>query len=203
MWKSLATALAALGFVWLLEVTIFDAHGGAAALSFFDQEADEKAVPRPGARLTFEATAYCKGAITSSGVQAQVGVTAADPALLPAGSVVELDFKGSTYDGTYTVLDTGPEVRGREIDIYIWSCNEALQFGRQPVRMTVVRLGWNPHATTPGFVDRLLRRSAVEQPVAPRPTAPPVPSRTPVDLPASTELPTVGTAGADALPTGD
>ena len=44
----------------------------------------------------------------------------------------------------------------------MWSCHEALEFGRRPVRLTVLRLGWNPQATTPSFIDRLFRH--LEQP---------------------------------------
>jgi hypothetical protein len=58
------------------------------------------------------------------------------------------------------VLDTGPAIQGRKIDLYMWSCHEALAFGRKPVRLTVLRLGWNPRATAPGFLDRLFRRPA-------------------------------------------
>jgi hypothetical protein len=60
------------------------------------------------------------------------------------------------------VMDTGPGVQGRQLDIYMWSCNEALQFGRQAARVTVLRLGWNPRATSPGFMDRLFRRPEPE-----------------------------------------
>jgi len=56
------------------------------------------------------------------------------------------------------VLDTGPSVQGRLVDLYMWSCNEALAFGRQDVRLTVLRLGWNPNATTPSLLDRLFSR---------------------------------------------
>ncbi len=54
----------------------------------------------------------------------------------------------------------------------MWSCHEALAFGRQPVRLTVLRLGWNPRATAPGFMDRLFRH--LEQPDA---ESDPLPSR--------------------------
>ena len=43
--------------------------------------------PSPGALLRFSATAYCKGSKTASGVPPRTGVAAADPALLPVGSV--------------------------------------------------------------------------------------------------------------------
>jgi 3D (Asp-Asp-Asp) domain-containing protein len=168
-WKALVTALAAGVFVWLLEATMFDSRYATAPLTLIEPGFDPSAPPAPGSRLAFAATAYCKGLVTSSGVAAQTGVTAADPAVLPVGTVVQLDFRDDKYDGIYTVLDTGPEVQGREIDLYMWSCNEALRFGRQPVRMTVLRLGWNPHATTRGFFDRFRAKPDVLEPLPSRP----------------------------------
>jgi 3D (Asp-Asp-Asp) domain-containing protein len=169
--KTAATTLAAVLFVWLLEVTILDSRHGMLPLGF-RLSSDASAAPAPGVTLEFFATAYCKGLITKAGVAAQSGVLASDPMLLPMGSVVQLDSRVDGYDGIYTVLDTGPAVQGREIDIYMWSCHEALKFGRRPVRLTVLRLGWNPRATTPTFMERLFRR--------PRPASPadqPLPSR--------------------------
>ena len=173
-WKALVTGAAALLFVWLLEVTTLDSRYVTLPLTLIERSFDPTAAPAPGARLAYTATAYCKGLVTSSGVAAQTGVTAADSSLLPLGSVVELDFRDDKYDGTYTVLDTGPAVQGREIDLYMWNCNEALRFGRRPVRMTVTRLGWNPHATTRGFMDRLFRKLELA------PTADPAPSPSPL-----------------------
>jgi 3D (Asp-Asp-Asp) domain-containing protein len=154
--KAFVTALAAAGFVWLLEVTMLDSRHlvlptGFRVASF------RPSAPAP-VRLNFTATAYCKGPVTAAGVTAKAGVVASDPALLPIGSVVQLDVRNDKYDGIYTVLDTGPSVEGREIDIYMWSCYEALDFGRQPVEVTVLRLGWNPTATSRPFMDRLFRR---------------------------------------------
>ncbi len=97
--------------------------------------------------------------MTAAGVAPQSGVAASDPALLPLGSIVELDGDNEKYDGIYSVVDTGPAVQGREIDLYMWSCHDALKFGRQQVRLTVLRLGWNPKATTPSFMQRLFWRS--------------------------------------------
>ena len=45
-------------------------------------------------------------------------------------------------------MDTGPKVQGRHIDVYMWSCYEALDFGRRKIQLTVLRLGWNPQAST-------------------------------------------------------
>ena len=120
--------------------------------------ADTMPPPEPGTRHMFSATAYCKGSVTAAGVAPLSGVAAADPKLLPLGSIVEIDSPDSRYDGIYSVLDTGPAVKGREVDLYMWSCHDALRFGRRSVRITVLRLGWNPKATAPGFMDRLFRR---------------------------------------------
>jgi 3D (Asp-Asp-Asp) domain-containing protein len=172
-WKALVTIVAAVAFVWLFEETMPDSRYVRLPLTLLEPGFDPTAPPSPGARLAFSATAYCKGQVTSAGVAPIAGVTASDPALLPLGSVVQLDFRDDKYDGIYTVLDTGPEIKGREIDLYMWSCNEALQFGRRSVRMTVLRLGWNPRATTRGFFERLL---APRSGPAPAPAAPAAPA---------------------------
>jgi len=57
-----------------------------------------------------------------------------DPAVLPVGSVIDISVPDSKYSGIYTVMDTGPAVQGRLIDVYMWSCYEALDFGRTPKR---------------------------------------------------------------------
>jgi len=117
--------------------------------------------PSPGAHLVFDATAYCKGTTTAAGVNVRRGIAAADPQLLPVGTVVSLSTGDPEYDGVYTIMDTGPEVKGRELDLYMWSCNEALQFGRKQVGVTVLRLGWDPRASSASLVDRLFRRREV------------------------------------------
>jgi 3D (Asp-Asp-Asp) domain-containing protein len=143
--KIIVTAVAATAFVSLYEVTILDSQRAARKAEL----RESTAAPAPGVRLAVRATAYCKGATTASGVAPQQGVAAADPLLLPVGSVVQLDANNPRYDGIYTVMDTGPSVRGRQIDIYMWNCNEALAFGRQTVRVLVLRLGWNPNGVGP------------------------------------------------------
>jgi len=140
------------------------------------------ATPAPGALLSFSATAYCKGSVTASGVPPRTGVAAADPSLLPVGSVVNIATGDAKYNGVYTVMDTGPEVKGRELDLYIWSCHEALRFGRRPVRVTVLRLGWDPKASSPTLVGRLFRRRESAQ-RAPKPEPPP-----PAGLPPAPEV---------------
>jgi 3D (Asp-Asp-Asp) domain-containing protein len=158
-------AVAVGAFVSTYEVTILDSKYA----TWSGAQREATAAPAPGARLAFQATAYCKGITTSSGAPVQAGVAAADPELLPVGSVIQLDSV-PRYGGIYTVLDTGPSIQGRIVDLYMWSCNEALAFGRQDIRLTVLRLGWNPLATTPSLLDRLFTRSE-------RTGRPPLPSR--------------------------
>jgi len=152
--KTIVTAVAACAFVSMYEVTALDSKY-AARLSTLRETST---LPLPGSRLAFSATAYCKGIVTASGVPAQSGIAAADPELLPVGTVVEIDSLPQRYNGIYTIMDTGPAVQGRQVDVYMWSCNEALLFGRRPIHLTVLRLGWNPRATTPSFMDGLFKR---------------------------------------------
>jgi len=152
--KAIVTAVAAFGFASLYEVTILDSKYAARQANL----REAVALPIPGARLAFSATAYCKGITTAAGVPVQAGILAADPELLPVGSIVDLDGLPPKYNGIYSVLDTGPAVQGREVDVYMWSCNEALSFGRRPVHLTLMRMGWNPKATTPSFLDRFFKK---------------------------------------------
>ena len=137
-----------------------------------DEAFDAKGVPRLGTALRFQATAYCKGETTAAGVAVRAGMAAADPALLPLGSVVSVQTQTERQNGIWTVLDTGPEVKGRELDLYIWNCNEALAFGRQNVQVTILRLGWDPQNSAPSPVEQLFRRRERAQP-RPAPAAPP------------------------------
>lgn len=99
--------------------------------------------------LEFEATAYCpcekccgawaknrpSGVVyTASGEVAEEGITiAADWSVLPKGTVVEIDGVG-----TRIVQDKGGAIKGNRIDIYFQSHQEALEYGRQTVRLREV-----------------------------------------------------------------
>jgi len=167
--KIVATGTAAVAFAFLYEATILDSRYAARQAEFWDVSA----TPAPGARLRFTATAYCRGTTTASGVNVRNGIAAADPDLLPVGSVVQVDRLGERYNGVYTIMDTGPVVQGRHIDIYMWNCDEArYEFGRRTAGLTVLRLGWNPRASTPSLIDRLFRRREAAQPKDAPPAAP-------------------------------
>jgi 3D (Asp-Asp-Asp) domain-containing protein len=138
--KLLATVLAAAGFVLVYEATVFDSRNGAAvgATALGGQAI------AAGTRVGVVATAYCRGETTASGVSVQAGIAAADPGLLPEGSVLQVDGVPERYRGIYTVMDTGPMVQGRHVDLYMWNCDEAVQFGRRDAALTILRLGWSP-----------------------------------------------------------
>ena len=150
----LVTAVAVLAFAYLFEVSILDSRPFNRLRGVSDVRQ-----PEAGSRLRFTATAYCKGTTTASGVNVRQGIAAADPQLLPVGSVVRVDKLAERYDGIYTVMDTGPKVQGRHVDIYMWSCNDALAAGAprdQPHRAAT----WLEPAGTgkPSLVDRLFRQ---------------------------------------------
>ena len=172
--KAIATLGVAAAFVFLYQTTTRDSRTSASETSLVEATV----LPQAGSRLQFTATAYCKGETTASGVGVRTGVAAADPALLPVGSVVRLETPNPRYSGVWTVMDTGPAVRGRTVDLYLWSCKEALVFGRRPIQLTVLRLGWNPQNSIPGMVDSLFRKREadskrpVEPAVAPAPSVP-------------------------------
>lgn len=171
--KVLATAVAAIVFAFLFEVTVFDSRHVGRTADRLAELRDTVAKPETGSKLRFTATFYCKGIQTASGVNVRNGIAAADPDLLPIGSVIRIESLGEKYDGIYTVMDTGPKVQGRHVDVYIWSCNEAIQMGRRRMQLTVLRLGWNPQNSTPSLVDRLFRQREKNQSTpAPAPTPP-------------------------------
>ena len=137
--KVVATLGAAVGLVFVHEATIRDSRYAARQALVA-----EAAVTTVGTPLAFSATAYCKGETTASGVGVRTGIAAADPMLLPVGSVVRIDTPDSRYDGIWTIMDTGPSVQGRLLDLYMWSCHDALKFGRRSVQVNVLRLGLEP-----------------------------------------------------------
>jgi 3D (Asp-Asp-Asp) domain-containing protein len=86
----------------------------------------------------FSATAYSLRGRTRSGVYVRRGVIAADPRVLPLGTVVQLKA-GNNYSGVYTVHDTGGAIKGRLIDIWMPSSREARRFGRQRIKLVVIQ----------------------------------------------------------------
>ncbi|HEY6331350.1 MAG TPA: 3D domain-containing protein [Blastocatellia bacterium] len=88
------------------------------------------------AEVDFDATAYSLTGMTASGFTARKGMIAADPRVLPLGTVVLI--RAGSYSGTYCVMDTGGRIRGHKIDIFVPNRREALGFGRRAVRLKVL-----------------------------------------------------------------
>jgi 3D (Asp-Asp-Asp) domain-containing protein len=95
--------------------------------------------------MTMTATAYCLRGITATGGEVRRGTVAADPRVLPMGSRIRI--RGPRVNGKYVVEDQGAAVKGRRIDIFMPSCNQAKRFGRQPVTVIVEEIG-TPVRTT-------------------------------------------------------
>ena len=85
---------------------------------------------------TYSATAYSLRGRTASGQFVSRGLIAADPRVLPLGTRVRLD--AGPWSGEYLVADTGGAIKGRKIDIWTPTTREALQFGRRPVKLTIL-----------------------------------------------------------------
>jgi 3D (Asp-Asp-Asp) domain-containing protein len=184
--KIAATCGAVFGMVLFYEVTMLDSK---TTVEHDEEVQQTTAKPAAGLRLRFAATAYCKGTTTASGTSVRTGIAAADPDLLPVGSVIQIDSLSPRYNGIYTILDTGPAVQGRHIDVYMWSCNEALAFGAKKVSLNVLRLGWNPRASTPGVIrsifDQRERQISEAAAAAPPASVPPPEPEPPAVAPAA------------------
>jgi 3D (Asp-Asp-Asp) domain-containing protein len=165
--KALVTAVAVVTFVFAYEAGTFD------SLKVGGQGVMSPTGLATGTRHLFTATAYCKGTTTASGVGVRTGIAASDAAILPVGSVINVTTGTAKYNGVYTIMDTGPKVQGRLLDIYMWSCHDALAFGRQEIEVSVLRLGWNPGDSVPSLVDRLFRRREAKRATAPPQAAAP------------------------------
>ena len=101
-------------------------------VSFDEPDKDSKHAPR-----MFRASAYAIQGRTRSGAKTEKGVVAADPRVLPLGTVVQVS--AGKYTGVYTVHDTGGAIKGNRLDVWMPSTKEARRFGRRNVKLVVLR----------------------------------------------------------------
>lgn len=92
-----------------------------------------------GEPVAFRATAYALSGRTRMGTHVRRGIIAADPRVLPLGSVVHI--KSGDYSGVYTVHDTGGKIKGKIVDVWVPTNREARRFGRRTIKVNVLRLG--------------------------------------------------------------
>ena len=115
----------------------------------------------------YVATAYSVTGKTASGVYTQRHIVAADPAILPIGSIIKVKHAGR-YSGEYVVADTGEKIVGRKLDIYIPSTRACKKFGKKRVTVKVVQLGEGTHEAAKQSVHQVKQdvKKDVEQGVA-------------------------------------
>ena len=65
---------------------------------------------------------------------------AADRKILPLNTRIRV-YGAGRYSGDYTVEDTGGKLDGHHIDLYMPSRAEAKKFGRQRVKVVVLKYG--------------------------------------------------------------
>ena len=94
---------------------------------------------RPTIRY-FIATAYSVEGTGASGKWSHPGTVAADRDILPLNSRIRI-YGAGKYSGDYTVEDTGAKVDGHHIDVYMPSRAEAKKFGRQRVKVVILKFG--------------------------------------------------------------
>jgi 3D (Asp-Asp-Asp) domain-containing protein len=132
----LSGALAVLQLVAMKSAELFDSKGNDPQLKY--EMASLSRIQMP--RFDFIATAYNYQGTTKSGLEAAPGLVAADPKVLPLGSLIQVDE--TSHRGIYQVMDTGRLIKGKKIDIFIPGTKAALAFGRQKVKLTVLRYGY-------------------------------------------------------------
>ncbi len=76
----------------------------------------------------------------ASGRWSHPGTVAADRNILPLNTRIRI-YGAGRFSGEYTVEDTGGKVDGHHIDIYMPSEAEAKKFGRQRVKVLVLKYG--------------------------------------------------------------
>jgi 3D (Asp-Asp-Asp) domain-containing protein len=141
MVKAAAQLLALL----LLSATVFALHAAPDPATRHLAAVPPAHATRPASAIRVTATAYCHAGTTAAGTRTHTGIVAADPRVLPVGSVLRI-VEPSRFAGIYTVLDTGAAVKGRALDIFMPSCTHAVEFGRRSVRIAILRRGWDPQA---------------------------------------------------------
>ena len=94
----------------------------------------------------FEVTAYTSnecGVVTYSGFELDknyskyLNVCAVDPEEIKLGSVVLVKFENGEIK-PYMALDTGSAIKGKRIDLYFTNLNEAINFGRQLLEVSIL-----------------------------------------------------------------
>ena len=98
-------------------------------------ERSARTVGVPPRTLTAKITAYCQAGVTRAQTWTRPGVVATDWRVFPQGTQLAIDG----WPGVYVSEDTGGEVRGRHIDVWTDSCQDAVYWGVQYREVTLVQ----------------------------------------------------------------
>ena len=146
-WRRLRVPIIATGFICLLycgyqrHVRITDTTNMVFPVAASSVELLEANYEQEFSELTdFQATAYCDTGITRSGAETRHGYVAADPGVIPLGSMIYIE--SPLMGGVYQVMDTGSKVKGRIVDIFLPGYERCMIFGRRMVKVKVLRYGF-------------------------------------------------------------
>jgi len=89
-------------------------------------------LPGSGTQITVEATAYSLPGTTATGIPVGWGVVAVDPSVIPLGTRMTIPGYGEGI-----AADTGSAVRGRVIDVWMPTREQALAWGRRTITITI------------------------------------------------------------------
>ena len=83
--------------------------------------------------IILEATAYTwTGYRTATGTWPSRGTVAVDPEVIPLGTRLYIEGYGEAI-----AADTGGDIKGNRVDLYMESEDECWQFGRRPVEVVI------------------------------------------------------------------
>ncbi len=99
-----------------------------------DREASNRGNQPEGKSFIATITAYTISGGTATGTQTRWGTVAVDPRVIPLGSKIRIDG----FEETFVAEDTGGGVRGNWVDIWFPDHGDALRFGMQSRRVTIV-----------------------------------------------------------------
>ncbi len=99
-----------------------------------DRDPSTRGGQRDARSFVANVTAYAMKGRTATGTQTRWGVIAVDPAMIPLGSKVRIDG----FEELFVAEDTGGGIKGNWIDLWFPSQAEAMRFGIQARRVTVV-----------------------------------------------------------------
>ncbi|MHB0868790.1 MAG: LysM peptidoglycan-binding domain-containing protein [Chloroflexota bacterium] len=99
-----------------------------------EREASNRGDQGKGKSFIATLTAYSIQGRTATGSATRWGVVAVDPRVIPLGSRLRIDG----FEETFVAEDTGGGIRGNWVDVWFQDFGEAMRFGMQSRRVTIV-----------------------------------------------------------------